>query len=191
MGGLHNPLDTLFDLMAQRPIHADEVQRIDVEMSHAVYHHGWWVPERPLTPVGAQMNVGYALAAALIDGQALVQQFTPQRIDRDDVWALIPRITAHHQPEFDTGGVLDKFRTRLTVVLRDGTVLKAERNASRALENLLTNEEVVQKYRTLTTGLIDPARQAAIERVVLDLENLADTRDLSVLLAAPAAAAFA
>jgi aconitate decarboxylase len=58
MGGLHNPLDALADLQAQRPFTAQEVERIDVEMSHATYHHGWWVPERPLTPVGAQMKRG-------------------------------------------------------------------------------------------------------------------------------------
>lgn len=190
MGALHNPLDALFDLLAQRRFTADEVERIDVEMPHAAYHHGWWVPERPLQPIGAQMNVGYALAVALLDGQALVQQFTPQRIDSDDVWALIPRITAHHQPDFDAGGVENKFRTRLTVRLRDGTTLQTERRASRGLEQPLGNDEVVRKYRSLTAGLVDPARQAAIERTVLGLDALADTRELSALLAPAVAAAF-
>ena len=38
--------------------------------------------ERPLTPIGAQMNIGYALAVAVLDGAAMVQQFSPSRIDR-------------------------------------------------------------------------------------------------------------
>jgi 2-methylcitrate dehydratase PrpD len=190
MGGLHNPLDTLFDLLAETPFRADEVERIDIEMSHATYHHGWWVAERPLTPVGAQMNVGYALAVALIDGQAMVQQFTPQRIDSDDVWALIPRITAHHQPAFDEGGVENKFRSRLRVQLRDGRQLQAERRMSRGIEKLLDNDEVVRKFRSLTDGLLDPARQAAIERTVLALDTLPDTHELSALLAAAVGAAF-
>ena len=47
-------------------------------MGHAAYHHGWWNLERPITPIAAQMNVGYALAAALIDGAAMVaRNITP------------------------------------------------------------------------------------------------------------------
>lgn len=191
MGGLHNPLDALFDLLAQRRFTADEVEHIDVEMSHATFHHGWWKPERPLTPIGAQMNVGYALAVALIDGQALVDQFTPQRIDSDDVWALIPRIEAHHQSAFDAGSVEEnRFRVRLTVRLRDGTTLHTERRAPRGLESPLTNAAVVDKFRDLTGGLIDAPRQAAIERAVLNLEAAQDTRELCALLAGTVGAAF-
>lgn len=192
MGGLHNPLDALFDLLAQRRFSADEVEHIDVEMSHATYHHGWWPPERPLTPIGAQMNVGYALAVALIDGRAMVDQFTPQRIASDDVWALIPRIQAHHQSAFDGGAVEEnRFRTRLRVRLRDGTELTTERRAPRGLENRLSNADVVEKFRHLTGALIDPARRSAIERVVLDIESAPDTRELSSLLQGTVGAAFA
>jgi 2-methylcitrate dehydratase PrpD len=188
MGGLHNPLDALADLQAQRRFSAQEVERIDVEMSHATYHHGWWVPERPLTPIGAQMNVGYALAVAVIDGEALVQQFTPARIDRDDVWDLIPRITAHHQPDFDAPD--QKFRVRLTVLLRDGTRLHTERGAPRGLERLMSNEDIVAKYRHLTNGLLPAGRQAAIERAVLGLDRLPDVRELGTLLGGAVAASF-
>ena len=41
--------------------------------------------ERPLTAIGAQMNIGYATAAALLDGTALPEQFTPARLDADDI----------------------------------------------------------------------------------------------------------
>jgi 2-methylcitrate dehydratase PrpD len=111
MGGLHAPLDCLFELMARRRFTADEVVRIEVDVSHAVYHHGWWELRRPITPIAAQMNIGYALAVAAIDGAAMVDQFSPDRIDSDDVWRLIPKITARHDPEFDKGGPLKRGRT--------------------------------------------------------------------------------
>ena len=50
-------------------------------MGETIYQHGWWKPERPLTPIGAQMNIGYATAVALLDGNVLPEQFTPQRLD--------------------------------------------------------------------------------------------------------------
>src|SRR5471032_1875015 len=65
MGGLHAPLDALFEVAAQRPLKANEIDRVEVDLSHAVYHHGWWTLQRPLTPIAAQMNVAYALAVAI------------------------------------------------------------------------------------------------------------------------------
>jgi aconitate decarboxylase len=190
MGGLHAPLDALFEIGAKRKLVADEIERIEIDLSHVVFHHGWWVLERPLTPIGAQMNIAYALAVAVLDGAAMVQQFSPARIDRDDVWALIPRIVARHEPEFDTGGREGRFRTRLRVKFRDGTELEVARAASRAVQQPQSNAEIVEKFRILTDGLITKERQTAIERAIAGLEELADIDALTRLLAPPVAAPF-
>jgi 2-methylcitrate dehydratase PrpD len=189
MGALHAPLDGIFDIMAKRPLKPEEIERIDIDMSHAAYHHGWWKPERPLTPIGAQMNVGYAVAVAILDGAAMAKQFSPQRIDADDVWALIPKITAHHDPEFDKGGSAVR-NTRLTVRLKDGTTLQHFVEISRTIAAPLSNADVAKKYRTLTDGLIDARRQAAIEGCVLDIDRLGSLTPLSELLLPPVEPAF-
>ncbi|MES2184139.1 MAG: MmgE/PrpD family protein [Pseudomonadota bacterium] len=190
MGGIHSPLDALFMVGEQRALKAGEIARIEVEVTHAVYHHGWWVPERPLTPIGAQMNIGYALAVAVLDGAALVPQFAPARIDADDVWQLLPRITVRHEPSFDNLGPLRRGRCRMAVTFTDGQCIVTERNASRAIETPQDNDGVAAKYRALTDGLIDAGRQARIELLVRSLEELGDVRELIALLAPPAAAAF-
>lgn len=190
MGGIHSPLDALFDAGAQRKLVPGEIARIEVEVSHAVYHHGWWVPERPLTPIGAQMNIGYALAVAVLDGEAMVKQFAPARIDADDVWALIPRIEVRHQPEFDAGGPLKRGRVRLVVAFTDGQRIQIDRDTSRAIASPQDSDEVAAKYRTLTDGLIERGRQQAIEDMVRGIEDLPDVRELLALLAPPVAAAF-
>jgi hypothetical protein len=154
MGALHAPLDAIFDIMAKRPLKGDEIERIDIDMSHAAYHHGWWPLERPLTPIGAQRNDGYAVAVAILDGAAMVQQFSPQRIDRDDVWELIPRIEAHHDPAFDAGGSGPR-NTRMTVRLKDGSTLQHFVCRARTIAAPLTNDQIVAKYRTLTDGIVE------------------------------------
>jgi aconitate decarboxylase len=191
MGGLHAPLDALFEIGGKRALRPQEIRRVDVYVSHAVYHHGWWQPERPLTPIGAQMNLGYALAVAIADGQALVHQFAPSRINQDDVWALIPRITAHHDPDIDRGGSMSRGRARLRIEFSDGEVLEAERQASRAILQPLSNAEIVTKYRQLTSGLVDENRQAEIEQTALALDQLSDARKLTCLLHQEVGAAFA
>src|SRR5690348_959446 len=104
-----------------------------------------------MAPSGAQMNVGYAVAVGIRDGAAMVQQFSPKRIDNDDVWSLIPRIEAHHEPEFDKPGMARK--TRMTVRLNDGSILNRTVEAARTVAQPLTNDQIVAKYRTLTDGI--------------------------------------
>lgn len=183
MGALHAPLDCLFDLQKQRPFTAGEVRGIEVEMSHAAFHHGWWVLERPIAPIAAQMNVGYALAVAVIDGAAMLRQFAPGRINRDDVWALIPKIVARHDPAFDAAGPLARGITRLRVLLKDGSILESLRKMPKAIAEPLDTEAVVAKYRALTDDIVDPARQSAIAEAVLGLDAMDDVRDLIDLLA--------
>jgi 2-methylcitrate dehydratase PrpD len=188
MGALHAPLDAIFHLIKERPFKPEQIDRIDVYMSHSAYHHGWWKLERPLTPIAAQMNVAYAIAVAILDGAAMVQQFAPQRIDRDDVWQLIPRIEAHHEPAFDKGGAAR--RVRLTVQLKDGTTLRHEVDAPRTVGSPLTNQEIQAKYRTLTDGIVDRERQGAIADGILALEKMASTAELARLLGPEVGAPF-
>jgi Uncharacterized protein involved in propionate catabolism len=189
MGALHAPLDALFDITAQRKIRPEEIDRIDVYLSNAAYHHGWWKVERPLTPIGAQMNVAYALAVAILDGAAMIQQFSPQRIMQDDVWQLIPKITAHHDPSFDQDPALQG-TTRLRIFLKDGTCLEQFRTTPRTITQPLSNTEISAKYHTLTNDIIDTTRQAQIEEMILHIETLPDMRELCRWLASPVGEAF-
>lgn len=183
MGALHAPLDALFDIQARRPFAADEVERMDVYMSHAGYHHGWWSLERPITSIAAQMNVAYALAAATLDGEAMVRQFAPARIDADDVWKLIPRIEAHHDPAYDAGGPAGRGRARVLVRFRDGTQEVREVSMARTISAPLDAAGVRDKFRTLTEGIVEPQRRDAIVEAVSDIEHAPDMRALISLLA--------
>jgi 2-methylcitrate dehydratase PrpD len=183
MGGLHAALDALLDIVRTHDIRAADVERIDVDLSEAVYHHGWWPPVRPLTTTGAQMNVGYALAVALIDGEALVQQFSPTRIDQDDVWEIVPRITAHHRAEYDELGPMGRGQTEVRVTLRDGSVHTSSEFAARSILEPLTNTAVVDKFRDLTADSVDGPRQDALIDAITHLEQQRDLEFMHHLLA--------
>jgi 2-methylcitrate dehydratase PrpD len=190
MGGLHAALDALFDVASQRSLVAEEIDHIDVEVSHAVYHHGWWKPERPLTPTAAQMNIGYALAVGVLDGAALIEQYAPSRIDADDVWTLLPRIAAHHNETFDKLGATGRGQTRLEIRFTDGTSLESSQFAAKSVLTPLTNDEVVAKYRQLTARVLDPDHQARVERLVLSLDDLPDLSGLVDALTGPVTSPF-
>ena len=105
MGGLHGAVDAARKL--RDSVAAEDISKIDITVGETVYKHGWWKPERPLTAIGAQMNIGYATAAALLDGNALPEQFTPARLDADDIWSLID-VTDVHLDESLADAPLDR-----------------------------------------------------------------------------------
>jgi hypothetical protein len=61
---------------------------------------------------------------------------------------------------------------------------------ARTIGRPLTNAEVVAKYRTLTDGIVDAQRQAAIEDHIMNLEARGNVRGLAALLAPRVGAPF-
>jgi len=182
MAATHAPIDCALEARA-RGIAADDVEAISVEVSHAAYHHGWWEPEPPLETIGAQMNIGYAVAVALLDGQVLAEQFTRERVAADDVWSLLRRVAVHHCERFDAPD--DRFRTRMRLTLRDGRAVELEVDGPLGGPTRpLPDAAVVDKARRLAASLDIGERWARIERMVLDLDALPDVSALVDELAA-------
>src|SRR6202050_170845 len=119
MGLLHAAIDAALELRPKADV--SQIQRIDIDMAEAAYSHGGWKAERPLEVIGAQMNVAYAVAVALLDGDVLVDQFSQERINRDDVWALIDRTTPRHERAYDSLPMDERLTTRVRVSLNDGS----------------------------------------------------------------------
>src|SRR5882757_1954898 len=123
MGGLHGAIECACGI--RKSIAPQDISRVDITVGETVYKHGWWRPERPLTPIGAQMNIGYATAAALLDGNVLPEQFTPERLDSDDIWSLIANTSVHLDASLANAPITERFRTDVAVTTRDGAVHRA------------------------------------------------------------------
>ena len=183
MGLLHAAIDAALQLRAEDQVPADQIVRIDIDMPEAAYGHGGWQAVRPLEPIGAQMNVAYAVAVALLDGEVLIDQFSDKRINSDDVWNLIDRTTTHHEQTYDQLPVDERLTTRVHLTLKDGStrdqVVAHPRGTG---DRVLTNADIVVKYRSLTRSVISTDRQAAIEKAALNLDALDDITELMALL---------
>jgi 2-methylcitrate dehydratase PrpD len=181
MGLLHAAIDAALELRPK--VDVSQIQRIDIDMADAAYAHGGWKAERPLEVIGAQMNVAYAVAVALLDGDVLVEQFSQDRINRDDVWRLIDRTVTHHEKAYDNLPVDERLTTQVRVTLNDGTTRAAKVVHPRGTgDRNLTNAEIRDKYAKLTHRAISADRQAAIEKTVLNLDTLDDVAQLIALL---------
>jgi aconitate decarboxylase len=181
MGLLHAAIDAALEL---RPaVDVSQIRRIDIDMGEAAYAHGGWQAERPLQVIGAQMNVAYVVAVALLDGDVLIDQFRQARINRDDVWTLIDRTFTHHEQAYDKLPADERLTTQVRLTLTDGTTRDAKVVHPRGTgDRSLTNTGIRDKYAKLTHRIISADRQAAIEKAVLDIEALEDIAELTALL---------
>ncbi len=181
MGLLHAAIDAALQL---RPaVSVNEIDRIDIDMPEAAYGHGGWKAERPIQTIGAQMNVSYAVAVALLDGDVLIDQFTKKRINSDDVWNLIDRTQTHHESAYDQLPVDDRLTTQVRITLKDGsthaaTVGTPTGQRQECAHQLRDSREVPQAH----PPAVSPDRQAAIEKAVLNLDTLSDVGQLTALL---------
>jgi 2-methylcitrate dehydratase PrpD len=189
MGGLHGAIDAARRL---RPaVDSKRITHIDIAVGTTIYKHGWWTAERPLTPIGAQMHLGYTTAAALLDGNVLPEQFTPDRLDADDIWRLVDRTDVHLDESRDRAPITERFGTDLVVTTDDGTAHRVRIDQPHgAPTDPVTNDELVAKFHALADRVTTRDRAAAIERAVTGLDALADIRELIDLLAAPVAGAL-
>ena len=138
------------------------------------------------------MNVAYAVAVALLDGEVLVDQFSTKRINKDDVWSLINRTRTHHEKAYDQLPVTERGTTRVCITLNDGSARnKVVAHPRGTGQSTLTNDEILDKYRSLTRSVIALDRQAAIEKTVLNIESVTDISSLVELLTPTVRAALA
>jgi len=189
MGGLHGAIDAARRL---RPsLDPQRISHIDITVGTTIYKHGWWIAERPLTPIGAQMHLGYTTAAALLDGNVLPEQFTPARLDADDIWRLVERTDVHLDEARDHADITERFATDLAVTTDDGEVHRVRIDQPHgAPADPVTNDELVVKFHALADRVTSRDRATAIERAVTRIDDLADVTELVALLAAPVAGAL-
>jgi 2-methylcitrate dehydratase PrpD len=189
MGGLHGAIDAARQL--RQSVAPEAISKVDITVGETIYKHGWWTPERPLTPIGAQMNIGYATAAALLDGNVLPDQFTPARLDADDIWSLIGATSVHLDESLAQADITERFRTDVAVTTLDGAVHQARVVVPHgAPTDPVTDDELVAKFHALADRVTSHGRAEAIERAVIGLDELDDTDYLVDLLAAPVSGAL-
>ncbi|WP_018812106.1 MmgE/PrpD family protein [Salinispora pacifica] len=179
MAYTHPSIDAALALRATDGFDPATIERIEIEVAEPVFDHAVFPLHRPIESVAAQMSVCYASAAALLDGAVSVEQFRPDRLDQDDVWRLIDRMTVTRGSGPATAG-----RVRLTTDAGQTHERRIETPLG-SVQRPLGNADIVDKYRDLTGRVLDRHRQQAIEDLVLHLDERRDAPAALLALLAP------
>jgi 2-methylcitrate dehydratase PrpD len=175
---IHTCLDALAMIRAEHNLTADGIAAIEAAVSTPTHVHCAW-PYAAQGVTAAQMNIYFGLAVMALEGEAFVQQFTPDRVADPAVLEMIGRIEARVDPAIDALGPAHRHTASITVTTTDGRRLeKRVENRKGSPDNPLTEAEVETKFRALTAGSLDADRQTAVIDTVQNMEIQPDVLEL-------------
>jgi 2-methylcitrate dehydratase PrpD len=182
VGSNHTTLDAIRDIQRRRPFTPAEVDKIVVHGSQVTVDHVGW-PYRPEGLTSAQLNLPFAVATLLLEGDVFVDQFGPDAVaDRARI-ELSRKVDVVHDPAITALGSAFRHKVWVEVQFPDGSREIETREAPRGSEqSFATADEIVDKFRKLTRGTMSEGQQAALIEAVLDMEQLPTSRRLTELL---------
>jgi 2-methylcitrate dehydratase PrpD len=182
-GSCHPTIDALLDLRSREHVTASDVESVTIHCSTATFRHVGWQYE-PISVTSAQMNLSYIVAVVLTDGDAFIDQFSAERIVDPQLAELARRVQVIADPAIDAGGDAMRHQTKISVVLKDGTVLQDERTHARGSStHPLEQADVEDKFFRLATTAISRDRAEVVRELVASLESQPDVDVLSKALA--------
>jgi 2-methylcitrate dehydratase PrpD len=176
-GSNHSSIDAALDLMAEHRFAASDVMRVKVGVSRVVERQTGF-PYRPSTVLNAQMSLRFNLAVALVDGTALVDQFTEARIADPVVGDLASRVDVEVDPEIDAV-YPERYAGVVTIVLNEGRQLRKRVDYSKGMpENRMTARDLDAKFLSLAGAAVGAT---AAGDLLEQIAGIFDTSDISGL----------
>ena len=181
-------IECMLELLAKTPVAADSVISIEADVPQITsdFSGGGLYGNASsdiTTKPQADHSLPYLLAVALLDGQVMLPQFTPARINSSDVQTLLKKVVVRPDKQFTKLYPKD-FCARIIIRTTDGKVLQHEvTNYPGMPSHPFTWADVVDKFGKLTAGNVSAQLSSEIKDVV---KNIGDHQvsDLQKLLSA-------
>ena len=172
----HGTLEAIRHLRKEHPIPADQVKEVRIRLGRGYLQNVAWA-YTPTTPTSAQLNLYYVTAIMLLENDVFTGQFSEEKIRDPKVLELIKRISITHDPQMDGTGYAEG--NPVEIELTDGKVLSAWGKVRGDAQNPVHYEDVVEKFRKVTAGHLDAARQ---DQIIETCERLERVQDIGELL---------
>jgi 2-methylcitrate dehydratase PrpD len=131
---------------------------------------------RPRTTYDAQFSLPFSVASAFIDGAVALDTYAQPRLADPGVLALAARVSYVVDPD---SAFPRSFPGWVRIRLNDGRELEARAPHGRGgPERPLPDDALIAKFRDNARRALPPARVAALEAAVLELDRLKSLREL-------------
>jgi 2-methylcitrate dehydratase PrpD len=180
-GSNHSCIDAALLAMAESGLGVDEIERIELGISRVVERQTGFAYS-PGSVLNAQMSIRYDVAVAMLDGEAVLAQFTPERLHDPRIANLIERIEVKVDPEMDA--VYPRLYAGIvTLVGRDGRRVTRRVDHPKGMpENPISMAEIERKFRSLGAAALSGAGTEAALAAVSRLFEATDIAPACAML---------
>jgi 2-methylcitrate dehydratase PrpD len=183
-GATHSGIEAALELAADPQIEVGQIRSIVCEV--APHTANVLVFSRPTTGLEGKFSMEYCVAAALLRGRPAIADFSDEAVADPAVKELIERIEVVLDPELGQQGYMSNAApvgTRIKVELEGGE--KVELNVARPGwdgDSPPPIDQVGEKFAACVEGLMPAERGAELAGALLNLDEVADVRELGELL---------
>jgi 2-methylcitrate dehydratase len=178
-------IECALQLRNQEKLNPREIEQVGIEIFDVAYHIIGGGDEGDKTTVSTKEEADhclpYLVSIALLDGKAMPEQYSIERINRPDVQELLNRVSIQPTEEFSSR-FPDEMPCRLTITLRDGRVLMKEIHDYPGFGTQpMSWERALEKFESIAGALATSSCRRSIANAVKNLESI-NVRDLTGLL---------
>ncbi|MGC9152511.1 MAG: MmgE/PrpD family protein [Vulcanisaeta sp.] len=163
-----------------KAVEPDDVEYIVIDTFKAAYDIIVKDPEKwdPRTKETADHSLMWVTAVALLNGTVELYHYRPENIRDPRVLALIKKMRVNVDPELDKL-YPSAIPNRITVKFKDGKELTARVDYPKGHpKNPMSDEEVEDKFKRLTEGILTPSQVNSVISLVRNLESLRDLKQI-------------
>jgi 2-methylcitrate dehydratase PrpD len=173
---IHNAIDCAIEIRKKSSVSIADIREVGVRRHPAwAKYHGTLVPK---TFHEAQMSLPYSVAIALIEGNALLDQYSGGRLQDPKVIDLCKKVKITADASLPRG-----VSCAMTVIMKDNTEYKAQVDYPKgSLENPMTEEEHMNKFRMLASQVLSAHKIDQVASTVNKLDEVSDISHLTKLL---------
>jgi 2-methylcitrate dehydratase PrpD len=135
----------------------------------------------PDTTIAAQFSIPFCIALALLYGKVGLAEMTEANLHNPEVLRLAKKVRITINPEYDRQ-FPEKTVSKVTLHTSSGSFTTTVEFPKGNPENPLSDAELLEKFRTLSTDVITEDQLATLEEAVDRLPHLPNVRELTQLL---------
>jgi 2-methylcitrate dehydratase len=175
----HSPISAVLQLRREQGFTAADVEEVHVKtVARAADILADPKKYEPTNKETADHSLPFVIAAAVVHGQVVPEHFHDEQLGNPEVRGLLRKVKVSAEPEFEKIFPAKK-PTAVAVTLRDGSRHEARLDFPKGdYRNPMTDEEVVEKFRSLTSELLSKGRQDAMIEEVWKLDSRKDLQPL-------------
>ena len=179
-GHIHQAIDCAIKIRNENKLNPQDIDAVTVT-TYDVAGMSWGFSDPPKNTVEAQFSFPYAVAAALVDGQAFISQFAPDRLKDPMINGLASKVIVNTDPRF-TSLYPKQWASGVEVIAGGQTYYTEVTGAKGDPVNPLNEQELEEKFRSLSAVQLTMQQQDEMIVLIRDIEDAISIAPIATLL---------